>query len=852
MSGNQEDVTISNEEQNLRTESGNEATIQLTGNTFMVDAHMHIQSVNGTPLTMQWATSTLQITAPQAVIPKGERLSLNNILAGKGATGIIAKATTTKNMHIGIFATDTIGKIYSRVVNNSEIKSSLLWMNAKIRDNENLSEGEKKEKLGDNLKLNDLSQMQNDSITEFECRTTEYYTNFSRFQMSIAHTMDFSFAHFWGLHRIPIMLNNPKDNTYYYINNYQYINVDHIRNNVKLTFDFIPLKNNINNQHLFADYPINEAFNSFKVHIEDAIQDSNYFNTTHEDYNSKLTKLKKEFDKLKKPYFRIDDIKSILDSNGTPEEKSDKIYQCLREINDHLSLSSNKKYFHYLTKVPGDDLEMFEDYSEQLNYYAATAYRSPMKFLPFYNFDPRRHFDPNIVNESKIVSSIVDNHDFLRIEDSEGFNNTNRVNLDLFEDIDSDYFDKYLFKGLKKTNGRSGISQFKQAPLMTSIDEAKHFIFGKDDGAENTFLKAPPHIFWGVKMYPPLGYSPALYREVNSRYGLPEGFYDHLDDWFAYCTTNNIPITAHGTAFGMNLGDSFNYIKNDYESTGTSIPKYSKKEQAGYMDMTNTHVDCWKTVLDDHPQLTFCFAHFGSYDLDAKTWENPMKNNEAEEKRNDKYDWRKRICNCLQDYDNVYSDLSFTDIKPRNIAKIGKNIIDAMTKHSKLKDKLLAGTDWYMDEMHHKGSGEMHSLMFDLLVYMSTESGDECDYWHQFSVINPLKFLGLISDDKTDSDSMGDYYILDKEKINKYIDKLSAVENGDYIKWRKQASLNDLDVKTIPKIIEKLKEGKFSTSSDEGEAKWRIYTGEVMYKRFEDNHNFDGVIPIPDWEANIY
>lgn len=116
------------------------------------------------------------------------------------------------------------------------------------------------------------------------------------------------------------------------------------------------------------------------------------------------------------------------------------------------------------------------------------------------------------------------------------------------------------------------------------------------------------------------------------------------------------------------------------------------------------------------------------------------------------------------------------------------------------------------------------------------ESG-KYDLWHQFSVINPLRFLGLIPDSpsETKQDENEDaYYELNTDKICRYLDKLNAVADGaeTYSDWWNYASISekeDFENTNLKSQITSLKDG-FSDP-----AVYRIYTSEVMMKRKDIN-----------------
>ena len=154
-------------------------------------------------------------------------------------------------------------------------------------------------------------------------------------------------------------------------------------------------------------------------------------------------------------------------------------------------------------------------------------------------------------------------------------------------------------------------------------------------------------------------------------------------------------------------------------------------------------------------------------------------------KKYDKYDmyrdWIRTIAELVQDCDNVYTDISYFknsgtyrsgnvnqdpldegDEAEYNI-HIVKNLVYLLNKYDGLKDRILVGTDWLMIEMEKEnGIGEYMARMFETLKQVSKELG--YDVWHQFAVINPLRYFGLI-DGKKGSEGP---FAIDTGKLKEY------------------------------------------------------------------------------------
>jgi predicted TIM-barrel fold metal-dependent hydrolase len=411
---------------------------------------------------------------------------------------------------------------------------------------------------------------------------------------------------------------------------------------------------------------------------------------------------------------------------------------------------------------------------------------------------------------------------------------------------------------------------------MINIEEVKYHLLPTDQGMEeghidrNT-ISPPPHLFWGIKMYPPLGYAPDIYDHAESRYNLPADYYDHVKEFFKYCEDAQIPINAHASPLGMSIGDGFNYIKNDCDALkrpgnareriidhwtfftkpleDNNIGYFDKNDCALYVDQTNTHPERWARVLAEFPKLRFCFAHFGSKDK----WKKSIKESEKNIKLSSllidnelQQDWRRMIAENIaapasgRRGENVYTDIScytMTFIDEFSLGwrstmeRIADNIKEAIDEFPCLKDKIIMGSDWYMSETKTSGIGDYYGDMFTVLQRIS-KSGGAIDYWHQFSVINPLRFLGLIPDDpgETRKDSLGnDYYELNKEKILRYLDHLQKSLESDASSWRDKAGID-----REKDIVQARKEDEFNRLKqyfDGSPYALRVYTAEVMMNR---------------------
>ncbi len=167
--------------------------------------------------------------------------------------------------------------------------------------------------------------------------------------------------------------------------------------------------------------------------------------------------------------------------------------------------------------------------------------------------------------------------------------------------------------------------------------------------------------FWGVKIYPPLGYLP------NNSFFRP---------LYKYCNDNEIPITAHCLHGGF-------YSAQDIPAN----LRGKTKKSIYYWEMANP-VN-WKPVLDKYPNLKLNLGHFGGDIFGKKI----LVLKDEEQIRIEK-EWRNIIVSYLKEYNNVYADIAYIEAmfcEPDQYFKRLKKY----SENGKILKKILYGTDWW-------------------------------------------------------------------------------------------------------------------------------------------------------------
>lgn len=189
--------------------------------------------------------------------------------------------------------------------------------------------------------------------------------------------------------------------------------------------------------------------------------------------------------------------------------------------------------------------------------------------------------------------------------------------------------------------------------------------------------------FPGVKLYPSLGY-PVQHPDLMKVY--------------AYCEENEIPLMMHCNKGGFYVEEAF-------------------------IDYCNpVH---WEPILEDYPNLTLCFAHFGGHEtlsspngLDGDTW-------------------GKKILELL-DHDrfpNLYTDISYHAdmMSDQELEERYLTNLRSLLERPLVQDKILFGTDSWMLRLN------MSDELF--WSFFSEKLSDE--HFERIASVNPKRYLGI-------------------------------------------------------------------------------------------------------------
>lgn len=295
--------------------------------------------------------------------------------------------------------------------------------------------------------------------------------------------------------------------------------------------------------------------------------------------------------------------------------------------------------------------------------------------------------------------------------------------------------------------------------------------------------------YWGVKMYTAMGYKPNSWD-----------LYPHLSDFYKFCEDNQIPITCHCSPGGMMVGDEHNYMRAELKKKPPYKPKGYRDD---YFNDEMVSPFAWDLVLDKFKKLKVCLAHFGGADIWYDPWKFKGKNYKS---------WVDKIIEMMGKYENFYTDISYFtwDIKkvpqhfesisdtldPKKFEKAHKNMADLLKKNPVMKKKIMSGTDWYMTEMTESSNHTYYAGQFEFLREVTGAMNADWDAYHQFAVINPLRFIGLLDD----KDNNAEEYRIDCTKLEGYLGAIRKNIGDKDFKYKKLIS--DKEADELPKQIE--------------------------------------------------
>jgi predicted TIM-barrel fold metal-dependent hydrolase len=176
--------------------------------------------------------------------------------------------------------------------------------------------------------------------------------------------------------------------------------------------------------------------------------------------------------------------------------------------------------------------------------------------------------------------------------------------------------------------------------------------------------------FVGIKLYPPLGYSPCNNQDENIDNTLRLLYEFCCFDKDGDPRKTPIPITAHCS-----------WCAGAYSNV--SVPGIWNKKKY-YRNLA--HPSYWEKVLKNFPLLKLNLAHFGG----LGEWE------ALTQKKQPNQQWIDLIRDLILRHENVYTDLSFLGLPASNMADAYHKLL--LVKIRDIEDRILLGSDWYISQ----------------------------------------------------------------------------------------------------------------------------------------------------------
>ncbi|WP_343658870.1 amidohydrolase family protein [Chryseobacterium sp.] len=168
--------------------------------------------------------------------------------------------------------------------------------------------------------------------------------------------------------------------------------------------------------------------------------------------------------------------------------------------------------------------------------------------------------------------------------------------------------------------------------------------------------------FFGIKIYPALGYDPCDYR---------------LWPIYEICEKYKIPVLSHcgGESITTDIVNDLTIYEGDKKVLHTKM----NRKEVGY---SLNDPKRWSFVLEKFPKLKLNIAHFGGYE----TWSKPSKVIYNGQTR------KETIFDFMQNYENVYADFSYNLIE----TNLSKNLREVLGTDQIIRERTLFGTDYWV------------------------------------------------------------------------------------------------------------------------------------------------------------
>jgi predicted TIM-barrel fold metal-dependent hydrolase len=211
---------------------------------------------------------------------------------------------------------------------------------------------------------------------------------------------------------------------------------------------------------------------------------------------------------------------------------------------------------------------------------------------------------------------------------------------------------------------------------------------------EDVRANLTPDKFRGLKIYPNLGYFPQD---------------EKLMPVYAICEERNVPVMTHCSTGGI-------------WQRGLS---YSDRVRL-------SHPSNYEMILQKHPRLRLCLAHFGG----SEEWDKHLQS--RADRAGPERAWVRWIADliCSGQYPNLYTDISYLVFQPRPRALHVDyfDYLKVLLADERLRQRVLFGSDYYISE---------RELITEKEVSIALRSRLGEELYFQIAHHNPNRYLGL-------------------------------------------------------------------------------------------------------------
>ncbi|MBD3344456.1 MAG: LysM peptidoglycan-binding domain-containing protein, partial [Chitinivibrionales bacterium] len=560
--------------------TNNSVVIQETCMRILFDAHMHIQSNNCCPLPLQWALVAKNFFASTIKGRPGsdDRKKINDSAASMKTGLFVGRLGKVGRMDTGLISDMFIGN-----ANAEDIKEGILWTVLTYEEQKRITQGlseeegtrRLQEEAARRFQLRNLQSQNYKKYLEFSDYTKQYYSGMDIFRMHIALPMDLSFGHYWGRFGLPVNLNT--NGGMYYINDFVAINI--VTSSFSANEPCVTVSPNSITPYYAGEEPCS-------IPVISPYQSYQLYQSHHHlwalclngDKEQEICSIYKQLEKN----IAVRNVRSpVLPSS---HKHYIKFTGDLEKIRNTIQTPDGKiKACHLVERIPGKETEWFESFTQQLGNTISAAVQYPFEYFIFYHYDPRRHYVPgkdapsgfswsepweSALKANAFFTYEIDDKSIVKYDD--GGSITGALKLSLSKELNDPDILKAIIDNVRRKNGDVYPELFKHSQNKNGP-------------------------YWGVKMYPRLGFTP---NDFNR--------YPHLRDFYENCQSNKIPITFHCSRGGMSIADYFNYERYDAQKVKN---RYDLHEAEEYFDSRGHTPAHWESVLKEFPTLKICMAH---------------------------------------------------------------------------------------------------------------------------------------------------------------------------------------------------------------------------------------------------